>query len=47
MPSPEQEFDQALQFAEEVRETVIAFLEGISQAESEAKPTPDVWSIGA
>lgn len=46
MPSPEQEFDQALHFAEEVREKVIAFLEGISQAESEAKPTPGVWSIG-
>jgi uncharacterized damage-inducible protein DinB len=46
MASPEQEFDQALQCLEEAREKVIAFLEGISQPESEAKPTPDVWSIG-
>ncbi len=46
MTSPEQEFDQALQFAEEVREKVMAFLEEISQPDSEAKPSPDVWSIG-
>ncbi len=45
MATPEQEFDQALQFAEEVREKVLAFLEGISQTESESKPSPTVWSI--
>ncbi len=45
MATPEQEFDQALQFAEEVREKVLAFLEGISQSESESKPGPEVWSI--
>ncbi len=46
MATPEQEFDQALRFAEEVREKVLAFLEGISQTESESKPSPEVWSIG-
>lgn len=46
MASPEQEFDEALQCAEEAREKVVTFLEGVSQPESEAKPTPDVWSIG-
>ena len=46
MATPEQEFDQALQFAEEVREKVLAFLEGISQTESESKPSPEVWSMG-
>ena len=45
MATPEQEFDQALQFAEEVREKVLAFLDGISQKESESKPSPEVWSI--
>ncbi len=45
MASPEQEFDQALQYAEEVREKVLAFLEGISQTESENKPSPEAWSI--
>ncbi len=45
MATPEQEFDQALQFAEEVREKVLAFLEGISQTESESKPSPEVWSM--
>ncbi len=43
---PEQEFDQALQFAEQAREKVLAFLEGISQTESESKPSPEAWSIG-
>ena len=46
MATPEQEFDQALQFAEEVRGKVLAFLEGISQTESENKPSLEVWSIG-
>jgi hypothetical protein len=46
MPNSEQEFDQALQFAEEAREKVMALLEGISQSESEAKASTDVWSIG-
>lgn len=46
MASPEQEFDQALQFAKEVREKVLAFLEVISQTESESKPSPEAWSIG-
>ena len=46
MASSEQEFDQALQFAEEVREKVMAFLEGISQPESESKRSPEAWSIG-
>ena len=46
MASAEQEFDRALQFAEEAREKVMAFLEGISQPESESKGTPETWSIG-
>ncbi|MCH6569593.1 MAG: DinB family protein [Acidobacteria bacterium] len=46
MAIPEQEFDQALQFAQEVREKVLAFLEGISQTESESKSSSEAWSIG-
>ncbi len=46
MASPEQEFDQALQFLEEVREKLLALLEGISQDESENKSSPEKWSIG-
>ncbi len=46
MAIPEQEFDQALQFAEEVREKVLASLAGISQTESESKSSPEAWSIG-
>jgi hypothetical protein len=46
MASPEQEFDQALQFAEAGREKVMTFLEAISQTESESKPSPEAWSIG-
>ena len=46
MPNPEQEFDQALQVAEEAREKVLALLEGVSQPDSESKPTPEAWSIG-
>ena len=46
LASTEQKFDQALQFAEEVREKVLAFLAGISQTESESKPSLEAWSIG-
>ncbi len=38
MATPEQEFDQALQFAEEVREKVLAFLEEFPRANLKASP---------
>ena len=46
MASPEEKFDEAVQFANQAREKILASLEGVSQLESERKPAPEAWSIG-
>ncbi|MDA2935032.1 DinB family protein [Acidobacteria bacterium AH-259-D05] len=44
--TPDQKFDEALRFADQTREKILAALEGVSQSDSERKPTPEAWSIG-
>ncbi len=46
MASPEEKFDEALRFAEQALEKILASLEGVSQLESERKPAPEAWSLG-
>ena len=46
MASPEEKFDEALRFAEQALEKILASLEGVSQLESERKPAPEAWCIG-
>ena len=46
MASPEEKFDEALRFAEQALEKILASLQGVSQLESERKPAPETWSIG-
>jgi len=46
MASPQEKFDEALQFADQAREKIVASLQGVSQMESERKPAPEAWCIG-
>ena len=44
--TPEEKMDAALEVLDQARDQVLAFIEGISQADSERRPDPDEWSIG-
>ncbi|MDA2933934.1 DinB family protein [Acidobacteria bacterium AH-259-D05] len=44
--TPEEKFDEAFQVADEAREKMLAFFDGVSQEDSERRASSDEWSIG-
>ena len=44
--TPEQRFDEAFQVSDEARERLLAFLDRVTQGESERRPGRKEWSIG-
>ena len=44
--TPEQRFEEAFQVADAARQSVIQFLETVSQSDSQHRPDSDQWSIG-
>ena len=44
--TPEQRFEEAFEIADAARQSVIQFLETVSQSDSQRRPDADQWSIG-